>query len=104
MSDDNEYFPIGTATISWVDSKGNSYQRVYSTDGYKAIEWAKDAAGNWTQTDFSAPAGQISATVCVIKDEPFISVICTTQNKTSEWCQSANGAWEQGAYVYPPKA
>lgn len=99
---DNPNFPIGTASINWIDSNGGSHIRVYSTDGYNVSEWCWDQGGTaWTQGAFSAPGSAVSATCWMGNAGLYIRVYCTFEDVTQEWCANPGGGWEKGATLPP---
>ena len=89
--------PIGTASISWLDSGGTTHIRVYSTDGYKVEERCWDGS-EWAMGSFSAEGSQVSATCWQGQDGLHLRVYCTFQNKTVEYCIDQGGGWYVGAY------
>ena len=56
MAQDNPNYPIGTASVSWLDESGQIHIRVYSTDGYNVSERCWDGNG-WTNGGFGPQAG-----------------------------------------------
>lgn len=98
MAQDNPNYPVGTASISWVDSGGTVHLRVYSTDGYNVSERCWDA-NSWTTGGFSAAGSQVSATCYPAGGSVNIRVYCNAQDKTVEYCSDAGGAWYEGGYT-----
>ena len=94
---DNPNFPIGTASVSWLDSAGVNHTRVYSTDGYNVIERCWDGSV-WATGQFSQPGSDVSATCFVQNGNAYLRVYCTFEDKTVEWCADPGGGWYQGAY------
>lgn len=95
MAQDDPNYPVSTASVSWVDSGGTIHIRVYSCDGYTAIERAWDGS-QWTTGGFKAAASAVSATSWA---PATIRVYCTFEDKTVEYCSDAGGAWYQGGYT-----
>ncbi|HST36004.1 MAG TPA: hypothetical protein VLK25_05180 [Allosphingosinicella sp.] len=92
--------PIGTASVSWLDSCGQVHLRVYSSDGYNVIERCWDSSGAWTNGGFNAPGDQVSATCWQSSAGANIRVYCNFEGKTVEYCWDAGGSgWYQGAYT-----
>jgi Fungal fucose-specific lectin len=99
---DNPNMPIGTATISWVDSGGNTHIRVYSTDGYNVSERCADnGSATWTNGSFSAPGSAVSATAFQANGVLHIRIYCTFEDGTTEWCSDSDNSngWYKGAYT-----
>ena len=94
-------FPSATASISWLDSSGNTMIRVYSSDGYHVTEQAWDG-GSWSATGFKQPGADVSAT-CQLRTggTAWIRVYCTGEEKTVEWCSDDGSTWYQGGYPSP---
>ena len=95
---DNPNFPIGTASVNWLDSGGTVHIRVYSTDGYTVNERCWDGSG-WSKGSFSQAGSQVSATCWQGKGGLSIRVYCNFQNVTTEWCIDQGGGWYKGAYT-----
>ena len=96
---DNPNYPIGTASVSWLDSGGTIHLRVYTCDGYNVIERCWDGS-SWTNGSFSAPGSDVSATCWMNASGANIRVYCTFQDKTIEYCWDAGGSgWYEGAYT-----
>jgi len=89
--------PIGTASVSWVDSSGNLSIHVYWTDGYTVSErmFSNNA---WTTGGFSQPGEQVSATVWQDSGGVHIRVYCTFEDALTEWCQDAGKPWYNGGF------
>jgi hypothetical protein len=85
MATNPPFLPVGTASISWVDSGGAVHLRVYATDGYTVNERCFDD-GAWTTGIFSQAGGTVSATSWTDSGGLHIRVYCT--NETPRW----NGA------------
>lgn len=99
MAQDNPGYPVGTASVSWLDSGGTIHIRVYSTDGYTVIERCWDGSG-WTNGGFKAAGDQVSATSWQNQSGPCIRVYCNFEDQTTEWCWDSGGSgWYQGAYT-----
>jgi hypothetical protein len=99
MAQDNPNFPIGTASVSWLDGGGTVHLRVYSTDGYNVSERCWDGSG-WTNGGFKAAGSQVSATCWQNSAGANIRVYCNFEDKTIEYCWDAGGSgWYQGAYT-----
>ena len=96
---DNPSFPIGTASVSWLDGGGTIHIRVYTCDGYNVRERCWDGSG-WTNGAFSAAGSDVSATIWMNASGANIRVYCTFENKTVEYCWDAGGSgWYEGAYT-----
>jgi hypothetical protein len=99
MAQDNPNFPIGTASVSWLDSGGGVHIRVYSCDGYTVTERCWDGSG-WTDGGFKAAGSAVSATGWQNQAGESIRVYCTFEDATVEYCWDAGGSgWYQGAYT-----
>ena len=99
MAQDNPNYPIGTASVSWLDNQGQVHIRVYSTDGYKVSERCWDGNG-WTNGGFGPQQGSsVSATCWQGSGGLSIRVYCTFEDTTTEWCTDQGGNWYQGAYT-----
>ena len=100
---DNPSYPVGTAAINWIDTSGNLHIRVYSTDGYNVVERCTDSgASGWSAGSFSAPGGDVSATVWQDSAGAHIRVYCTNEDTTTEWCSDPGGSgWTKGSYTQP---
>jgi hypothetical protein len=90
--------PIGTASVSWMDSGGTTHIRVYSSDGYKVEERCWDGSG-WTTGGFDAAGSQVSATCWQGADGVHLRVYCNFQNTTTEYCMDPGTSWYQGSYT-----
>jgi hypothetical protein len=95
---DNPAYPVGTASVSWLDGSGTIHIRVYSTDGYKVIERCWDGK-SWTAGGFSQVGASVSATSWQGQGGISIRVYCTFEDKTVEWCWDPGRSWYQGAYT-----
>ncbi|MDB5671070.1 MAG: putative fucose-binding lectin protein [Alphaproteobacteria bacterium] len=91
--------PIGTASISWIDSGGALHIRVYSTDGYNVIERCLDTGGTWYEGAFSAPGAQVSAVCWQTNAGVSIRVYCAFEDDVTEWCTDPGVAWYKGSYT-----
>ena len=98
MATSPPFLPVGTASISWVDSGGAVHLRVYATDGYTVNERCFDD-GAWTTGIFSQAGGTVSATSWTDSAGLHIRVYCTNEDATVEWCLDQGGNWYQGAYT-----
>lgn len=99
MAQDNPNYPVGTASVSWLDGGGTVHIRVYSTDGYNVSERCWDGS-SWTTGGFSAAGGQVSATCWQDSSgNHYLRVYCNFQDKTVEYCSDAAGAWYEGGYT-----
>lgn len=96
-----ENMPVGTASISWVDSGGGLHIRVYSTDGYNVTERCADtgAASAWTTGAFAEAGSAVSATCWQTSAGVSIRVYCTFEDATIEWCNDPGTGWTKGAYT-----
>jgi hypothetical protein len=95
----NPSFPVGTASLNWIDSGGQLHIRVYSTDSYTVTERCADGGG-WTTGAFNAPGTNVSATVWQAGGAAHIRVYCTFEDTTTEWCSDGSGTWTQGSYTH----
>jgi hypothetical protein len=98
MAGDNPNYPIGTASVSWLDSSNQIHIRVYSTDGYTLTERCWDGGG-WINGGFNAPASAVSATCWQASDGIHIRVYATNDDATIEWCFDPGTDWYQGQYT-----
>jgi len=89
---------IGTASVSWVDPKGTTHIRVYSTDGYKVLERCWDGSG-WSNGSFKAAASQVSATCWQDQAGAHLRIYCTFEDKTTEYGMDPGTSWYQGSYT-----
>ena len=96
---DRPSMPIGTASVSWVDSSGVPHIRVYSTDGYTVIERCNDGTSSWYTGAFSAPGSQVSAAVWQDSNGAHLRVYCTFEDKTVEYCNDPSTGWTEGSYT-----
>ncbi|HEV2816034.1 MAG TPA: hypothetical protein VGW40_02240 [Allosphingosinicella sp.] len=94
-----ENYPIGTASICWIDSGGQLHIRVYSCDGYNVTERCNDGSG-WTNGQLNQPGSAVSAICWQAGGGVHIRVYCTFEDTTTEWCidPGASG-WTQGSYT-----
>jgi hypothetical protein len=95
---DNPNYPVGTASVNWLDNAGQVHIRVYSTDGYNVIERCWDGNG-WSTGSFAQPGANVSATCWQGSGGLSIRVYCTSNDKTAEWCIDQGGGWYLGAYT-----
>lgn len=96
----NHSFPSNTASVSWVDSSGNTMIRVYSSDGYNVTETAWDGSA-WAATTFKQSGSAVSATAQSRSGTGWIRVYCTFQGHTTEYCCDDGSSWYQGGYPSP---
>src|SRR5215212_9475301 len=98
MTEGNPNFPIGTASVSWLDGSGTIHIRVYSTDGYSITERCWDGSG-WYDGAFSQSGSDVSATCWQTQSGPSLRVYCTFEDKSVEYCNDPGTGWYQGAYT-----
>lgn len=94
----NSNYPVGTASVSWLDGGGTVHIRVYSTDGYHVTERCWDGS-SWADGEFKAQGGQVSATCWQSQSGVSLRVYCNFEDKTVEWCSDPGTGWYQGAYT-----
>jgi hypothetical protein len=97
MADSSDY-PVGSASVSWLDASGTIHIRVYSTNGYAVTERCWDGSG-WTNGGFSQKGGAVSATCWQGPSGISIRVYCTFDDSTVEYCWDPGTGWYQGAYT-----
>ena len=69
--------PVGTASVSWIDTNDIAQLHVYSTDGYNITEryWA---GSGWTTGGFTAQGGQVSPVNSSYNDRRGVCAIALT--------------------------
>lgn len=96
----NATYPVGTASVSWLDGSGQIQIRVFTTDGYNVTERVMDGANGWTDGTLSQPGSAVSATHWTGSDGDHIRVYCTSEDDTVEWCLDPEKSdWYQGSFT-----
>jgi hypothetical protein len=92
-------YPVGTASVSWVDSANVQHVQVFWTDGYTIKNRRFDGSA-WTDGNFVAKGGDVSATHWAQGGADHLRVYCTSEDQIAEWCSDDGGNnWYAGAFT-----